>query len=73
MMTNETLKLVLLWPRDAPKWNAGTPKQYRLNRVFEEMAVLGIEPEPALYAAYQSRILRYARSPPIRVPRQTIR
>ena len=50
MMTNETLKLVLLWPRDAPKWNAGTLKQYRLNRVFEEMAVLGIEPEPALYA-----------------------
>jgi hypothetical protein len=47
---NETLKLALLWPRDAPKCNAGTPKECRLNRVFEEMAALGIEPEPALYA-----------------------
>jgi hypothetical protein len=42
--------LALLWPRDVPKWNAATPQEYRLNRVFEEMAALGIEAEAALYA-----------------------
>jgi hypothetical protein len=43
-------KLALLWPRDAPKWHATTPQDYRLHRVFEAMAALGIEAEPALYA-----------------------
>ena len=42
--------LALLWPRDVPKWNAATPHEYRLKRVFEEMVALGFEPEPALYA-----------------------
>jgi hypothetical protein len=49
-MTGGTVKLALLWPRDVPKWHAATPQEYRLNRVFEALAVLGIEPEPALYA-----------------------
>jgi hypothetical protein len=44
------MKLALLWPRDVPKWHAATPREYRLNRVFEALAALGIEPEPALYA-----------------------
>jgi hypothetical protein len=43
-------KLALLWPRDASKWHAKTPQDYRLHRVFEALAALGIEAEPALYA-----------------------
>jgi hypothetical protein len=46
----DSMKLALLWPRDVPKWHAATPQEYRLNRVFEALAALGIEPEPALYA-----------------------
>jgi hypothetical protein len=49
-MADGTMKLALLWPRDAPKWNASTPGEYRLHRVFEALAALGIEAEPALYA-----------------------
>jgi len=43
-------KLALLWRRDAPKWQAATAQNYRLHRVFEELAALGIQAEPALYA-----------------------
>jgi hypothetical protein len=50
MMSDQTVKLALLWPRDAPKWHAATPRDYRLSRVFDAMAALGIEAEPALYA-----------------------
>src|ERR1700731_2937983 len=50
MTASETGKLALLWPRDAPKWNAKTPQDERLHRVFEAMAALGIEAEPAIYA-----------------------
>jgi hypothetical protein len=32
MRADATMKLALLWPRDAPKWNAATPREYRLNR-----------------------------------------
>ena len=46
----DSTKLALLWPRDVPKWHAATPQQYRLNRVFEALAALGIKAEPALYA-----------------------
>ena len=47
---DRTGKLALLWPRDAPKWHAAKPQDYRLYRVFVSMAALGIEAEPALYA-----------------------
>jgi len=50
MMSDRTVKLALLWPRDAPKWHAATPRDHRLSRVFDAMAALGIEAEPALYA-----------------------
>jgi hypothetical protein len=43
-------KLALLWPRDIPKWQARTPQDYRLHRVFEATAALGIEAQPAIYA-----------------------
>jgi hypothetical protein len=46
----DAIKLALLWPRDVPKWHAATPQEYRLGRLFEELAALGIEAEPALYA-----------------------
>jgi hypothetical protein len=42
--------MALLWPRDVPKWQALTPQDYRLHRVFEAMDALGIEAEPAIYA-----------------------
>jgi hypothetical protein len=50
MSSDRPGKLALLWPRDAPKWHATTPRDYRLHRVFEALAALGIEGEPALYA-----------------------
>lgn len=50
MTTDQAGKLALLWPRDAPKWHAAMPGDYRLHRVFEAIAALGIEAEPALYA-----------------------
>ena len=50
MFASEAGKLALLWPRDAPKWRAAAARDYRLHRVFEAMAALGIEAEPALYA-----------------------
>ncbi len=50
MIQPDTLKLALLWPRDVAKWHAATPQEYRLNRVFEALAALGVEAEPALYA-----------------------
>ena len=50
MTTDQTGKLALLWPRDAPKWHAATPREYRLSRVFDAMAALGIDAEPAIYA-----------------------
>lgn len=50
MRGDQAGKLALLWPRDASKWNAKTPQDYRLHRVFEAIAALGIEAEPALYA-----------------------
>jgi hypothetical protein len=50
MSAGEVGKLALLWPRDAPKWHAATPRNYRLHRVFDALAAHGIEAEPALYA-----------------------
>ena len=49
-MADKAVKLALLWPRDASKWHASSPTEYRLSRVFEALSALGIEPEPALYA-----------------------
>jgi hypothetical protein len=50
MTAGEVGKLALVWRRDAPKWHAVTAQNDRLNRVFEAMAALGIQAEPAVYA-----------------------
>src|ERR1700761_7567239 len=50
MMRDQSGRLALLWPRDATKWHAATPREYRLSRVFRGVAALGIVAEPALYA-----------------------
>jgi hypothetical protein len=50
MRTDHAGKLALLWPRDASKWHAKTPQDYRLRCIFDAVAALGIEAEPALYA-----------------------
>ncbi len=50
MTTDNTGRLALLWPRDASQWHAKTPRDYRLSRVFDAMAALGIAAEPVLYA-----------------------
>jgi hypothetical protein len=43
MIVVSTARLAALFPRDLPKWQAATPTEHRLNRVFEELATLGIE------------------------------
>jgi hypothetical protein len=43
MIADSTIRLAALFPRDLPKWQAATPPQHRLSRVFEELATLGIE------------------------------
>jgi hypothetical protein len=50
MTPSKTGRLALLWSRDAPKWRAPTSEDYRLNRIFEALAALGIEAEAAIYA-----------------------
>ena len=50
MRSDYACKLALLWPRDVSKWNAKAPQDYRLHRVFEAVAALGIEAQPAIYA-----------------------
>jgi hypothetical protein len=50
MTPSKTRKLALLWPRDAPKWQAVRPQVNRLKIVSEALAALGIEAEPAVYA-----------------------
>src|ERR1700684_2586129 len=43
MIADSPIRLAALFPRDFPKWQAPTPSEHRLNRVFEELATLGIE------------------------------
>ena len=50
MTVAETGKLALLWRGDCQARRNATPQNNRLNRVFEELAALGISAEPAVYA-----------------------
>ncbi len=42
-------KVALLWRGDLPTRMAATPSNNRFRRIFEELATLGIEAEPAVY------------------------
>jgi hypothetical protein len=50
MARGEVGKLALLWRGDSETRCSATQQNNRLSRVFEAMAVLGIEAEPAVYA-----------------------
>ena len=49
MITNTTPKLAILWRGDADERAAATPANNRFHRIFEELAVLGVHAEPAVY------------------------
>jgi hypothetical protein len=50
MIAGETGKLALLWRGDRQARSEATAQNNRLNRVFEALAALGIQAEPAVYA-----------------------
>ncbi len=50
MTPGENGKLALLWRGNRQERNEATAQNSRLNRVFEALAALGIEAEPAVYA-----------------------
>ena len=50
MTAGETAKLALLWRGDREARRNATPHNNRFNRVFEELAALGFDAEPAVYA-----------------------
>jgi hypothetical protein len=59
MIVDSTIRLAALFPRDLPKWQAATPTEHRLNRVFEELATLGIE---SLYVPYADDVVDQVRA-----------
>jgi hypothetical protein len=46
----ETAKLAVLWRGDCQARRNATPANNRFHRIFEELAALGIQAEPAVYA-----------------------
>ena len=50
MSSAEHHKIAILWRGDRDARRAATPQNNRFHRVFEELAVLGIQAEPAVYA-----------------------
>src|SRR5579862_2956989 len=42
-------KIVILWRGDREARQAATPQNNRFHRIFEELAVLGIDAQPAVY------------------------
>ena len=50
MGIGETARLALLWRGDRQARREATPDNNRLSRVFEALAALGIDAEPAVYA-----------------------
>jgi hypothetical protein len=50
MTLAEIAKLALLWRGDRQARCNATPQNNRLNRVFQELATVGISAEPAVYA-----------------------
>jgi hypothetical protein len=50
MTTGKPGRIALLWRGDQEARREATPQNNRYNRIFEELAALGIEAEPAVYA-----------------------
>ena len=50
MAGSENGKVAILWRGDREARRAATPQNNRFHRVFEELAALGIQAEPAVYA-----------------------
>src|SRR4029077_18656952 len=49
MSRETTFKVMILWRGDAETRQAATPQNSRFHRMFEELAVVGIHAEPAVY------------------------
>lgn len=50
MNTDKPPKVAVLWRGDAAARRDATPRNNRFHRIFEELAALGIQTEPAVYA-----------------------
>jgi hypothetical protein len=50
MASMQKLRIAILWRGDREARRAATPQNNRFHRVFEELAALGIQAEPAVYA-----------------------
>ena len=50
MAATKPYKVAILWRGDREARRAATPQNNRFHRVFEELAALGIQAEPAVYA-----------------------
>src|SRR5262249_33570138 len=49
MSREKTFKVAILWRGDAEARQAATPQNNRFHRIFEELAAVGIDAEPAVY------------------------
>jgi hypothetical protein len=49
MPREKTFKVAILWRGDAEARQSATPQNNRFYRIFEELAAVGIHPEPAVY------------------------
>ena len=49
MSRGKTFKVAILWRGDAEARQAATPQNNRFHRIFEELAGVGIDAEPAVY------------------------
>jgi len=49
MSREKTFKVAILWRGDAEARQSATPQNNRFCRIFEELAALGIDAEPAVY------------------------
>jgi len=49
MSRDKTFKVAILWRGDAEARQFATPRNNRFHRIFEELAAVGIDAEPAVY------------------------
>ena len=49
MPRKKTSKVAILWRGDAEARQAATPQNNRFHRIFQELAAVGIDAEPAVY------------------------